>query len=539
MRKYAIYLLLAGWGLLAAACYEDTSTLQTTEIPPVEIEVPEAIAASLSVVHNAQLDVTGIRITKAGRENPEELAYAWSVCKTQNGSEPILLATTPELHEVIDLPISSDGYYLILTVTDTEHDLQYLYKWNLYVTAQYNEGLVVAYTTDGTTSDLGLIMHPRITYQYSGGEQGTVEKDLIRKANGAPFPAPVTHLLYTYDKDQYRNMLWVSTPDDLMRVETDYYEILGHSGDYFVYPPRKLDIRNILNTFQCTMIVNDGDIYETQLSRGRISMPVTGTESMSIDNNVVSAHSAPGSTRKPSTIFYDREQAKFCYGYNVSFYACNSVPSGAFDPGAAPGLRCVAGGISIDNATHTLLMLNENPTGADDCKYKLYTFGNYSATAGAPTAKLIYKIPEAANALIDEAVTCFFSRLDPVLYIVTPGAIHKVIFEAGAVAFDPTPVFTAPAGEHITLARLYVQGYYAMENYDGAGSYPSNATQAWSSRAVIAVTSKDDGNDKVHIIPQINYGSGQLDGANALVFDGFGKILDFTVAGLYGQTVKK
>lgn len=537
MRKYTLYLLLAGWGLLAAACYEDTSSLPTNEIPPVEIEVPEAIATSLSVVHNARLDVTGIRITKAGKESPEELTFEWHVSRTQNGSEPILLATTRELHEVIDLPISSDGYYLILTVTDTEHDLQYLHRWMLYVTAQYNEGLVLAYTADGTTSDLALIMHPRITYQYTGAGQGTVEKELIRRTNGAPFPAPVTHLLYTYDKDQYRNTLWVSTPDDLMRVETDYYEILGHNSDYFVYPPERLDIRNILNTYQCTMILNDGAIYETLLSRGRISTPVTGTEGMSIDNNVVSAHSAPGSTRKPSTIFYDREQGKFCYGYNQSFYACASVTSGVFDPGAAPGLRSVAGGISIDNATHTLLMRDERA--ASGSKYRLYTFANYSASAGAPTARLIYEIPEAANDPIDRSVTCFFSRLDPVLYIVTEDGIYKVIFEAGAVAFDPAPVFTPPPGEHITLARLYVQGYYAMENYDGSASYGGNATQAWSSRAVIVVTSKDDMNDKVHIVPQVNYGSGQLDPAEALVFDGLGKILDFTVAGLYGQTAKK
>ena len=39
MRKHTLYLLLAGWGLLAASCYDDKSTLQTTHIPPVEIEV--------------------------------------------------------------------------------------------------------------------------------------------------------------------------------------------------------------------------------------------------------------------------------------------------------------------------------------------------------------------------------------------------------------------------------------------------------------------------------------------------------------------
>ena len=34
-----------------------------------------------------------------------------------------------------------------------------------------------------------------------------------------------------------------------------------------------------------------------------------------------------------------------------------------------------------------------------------YTFGNYSASAGAPAAKLIYEIPAEANALIAEAVS--------------------------------------------------------------------------------------------------------------------------------------
>ena len=502
MRKHTLYLLLAGWGLLAASCYDDKSTLQTTHIPPVEIEVPEAIASQLTVVHNARLDITGIRITKDGRENPEELTYEWTVSQTDNDSEAISLATTREFHEVIDLPISSKGYLFLLTVTDTAHDLKYQYKWTLIVTAQFNEGLVVAYTRDGTTSDLGLIMHPQLTETYSGAEQGTVEKELISRCNGSPFPSAVTHMLYTYDKTDKKNILWVSTDDDLMRVETDYYEILGHKEDAFVYPPGKLDIRSLLNTYQCTMILNDGDIYETLLSRGRISTPVSGTETMTVDNGVVSAHSAPGSTRKPSTIFYDREQGKFCYGYNQTFYACGSVGSSPFDPGNAPGLRCIAGGISIDNATHTLLMRKA------DGNHALYTFGNYSASAGAPAAKLIYEIPAEANALIAEAVSFVFSRFDPILYIATRSAIYKVIFTTGSVNFDPAPVFTAPAGEHITLARLYLQGYYAMENYDGSSTLPSNASLAWSSRAVTVVTSKDDGNDKIHVVPQINFGSG-------------------------------
>ena len=136
----------------------------------------------------------------------------------------------------------------------TAHDLKYQYKWTLIVTAQFNEGLVVAYTRDGTTSDLGLIMHPQLTETYSGAEQGTVEKELISRCNGSPFPSAVTHMLYTYDKTDKKNILWVSTDDDLMRVETDYYEILGHKEDAFVYLPGKLDIRSLLNTYQLSLI---------------------------------------------------------------------------------------------------------------------------------------------------------------------------------------------------------------------------------------------------------------------------------------------
>ena len=78
MRKHTLYLLLAGWGLLAASCYDDKSTLQTTHIPPVEIEVPEAIASQLTVVHNARLDITGI--PTCTRSWNSRYSVSWTRC---------------------------------------------------------------------------------------------------------------------------------------------------------------------------------------------------------------------------------------------------------------------------------------------------------------------------------------------------------------------------------------------------------------------------------------------------------------------------
>lgn len=523
MKRFIINLLIvAGVGLSAAACYEDKSKLQTEDIPLIEIVVPEAIATNLTVVHGSQLDVEGLRFRKAGVENPEGLQYEWTVSTKDNDVVPVVLATTEEFHEVIDLPISSYGYLFVLTVTDPEYGLQSQYKWDLFVTAQYGEGILVGYTTDGKTSDVGLIMHPKLTEQYAGEPDGTIKKGLIESANGEPFPSLITHLLYTYAKSNGQNIFWAATQDDLMRIETDYYEILAHKNDVFVYPPEVLNVQQLVNTYQCTMILNDGDIYEELLSRDRLSTPISETVGMTVDNGVFSSHSAPGSTRRPSTVFYDKVQGKFCYGHNTAFAVCPSVGGTPFDPGNAPGLSSVAGGISVDASTHVMLMKTES-----DGKYWIYSFGNVSSTSKPPTAKLIYELPDALAPYLEKAVSIFFSLRDPVLYVATPEAIYKTIFETGSVQFDANPVYEAPAGEQITLARLYLQGYFAMENYE------SNATLEWSSRAVVVVTSKNDMNDRIHVVPQINYGSGQLDAASELVFDGFGKILDYTVVGLY------
>lgn len=523
MKRFITYLLMvAGVGLSAVSCYEDKSKLQTEDIPLIEIEVPEAIATSLTVVHGSQLDVEGLRFRKAGVENPEGLRFEWTVSTTANDVVPVVLATTEEFHEVIDLPISSSGYLFVLTVTDPEYGLQSQYKWDLFVTAQYGEGILVGYTTDGTTSDVGLIMHPKLTEQYAGEPAGTIQKGLIESANGEPFPSLITHLLYTYAKSNGQNIFWAATQDDLMRIETDYYEILAHKDDVFVYPPEVLNVQQLVNTYQCTMILNDGDIYEEMLSRDRLSTPISETVGMSVNNCVFSSHSTGLSTRRPSTVFYDKAQGAFCYGHNTSFAVCPSVGGSPFDPGNAPGLNSVAGGISVDATTHVMLMRADA-----DNKYRIYSFGNVSSTSTPPTAKFIYELPDALAPCLEKAVSIFFSLREPVLYVATPEAIYKTIFETGSVQFDENPVYEAPAGEHITLARLYLQGYFAMENYD------QNASLEWNSRAVVVVTSKDDMNDRIHVVPQINYGSGQLDTANELVFDGFGKILEYTVVGLY------
>ncbi len=525
MKKYTIYLLLASWTMFLAGCYDDKSTLPDKVIAPVEFIVPEAIATELAVVQGKQLDVTGVRIVRDGKVNPEGLTYLWSVCKTENDSEAIELGTSHDFHGVIPMPVSSSGYWFVLTVTDPTTQLFYQYKWKLFVTAEFGEGIAVAYTLDGVTSDLALIAHPKLTKQYAGPETGKIAKDLIKTHNEKPLPTLVKQMLYAYAKTGGINMLWVATADDLLRIGTGDYKIMSHVNDVFVSMPKRLNVQQLRSTYQCTLMLNDGDIYESPLSYNQISLPVPSSVGMKVDNLVLSTHSTPGSTLRPSTIFYDKSKGKFCYGRNADFSYCTTALSGAFNPGDAPNLSSVAGGLSVNGASHTMLMLDEKG-GDGDGKYKLYTFEFVSNNSG-PKPKLIYSIPAAANNYIRDAVSIFFSRLEPILYIASADGIYKVIFEAGAVIFDPKPVYTPPVGEKITIARLYLQGLFAMESWGPYG------TLDWNCRAVVVVTSKDGKNDKLHVIPQINFGSGQLDAAHELAFDGMGRILEVTPTGLY------
>src|SRR5699024_11154268 len=57
-------------------------------------------------------------------------------------------------------------YQILLTVTDNKTGLQYLMGWPLQVLNSLGEGLVVAASKDGNTTDLSLIMAPKVTENY-------------------------------------------------------------------------------------------------------------------------------------------------------------------------------------------------------------------------------------------------------------------------------------------------------------------------------------------------------------------------------------
>ena len=60
---------------------------------------------------------------------------------------------------------------------------------------------------------------------------------------------------------------------------------------------------------------------------------------------------------------------------------------------------------------------------------------------------------------------------------------------------------------------------------------PTIAPNAWNNKALIIVTQSAEFNGKVSIVPMKQAGAGTLDISKALIYDGFGKILDVTTTG--------
>lgn len=159
MRKYSYICWLAGWSSLAASCYEDKSTLQTTEISTRRNRGSGVHRLTTPVVHNpGSMCVEGIRITKMERRNPKDLAYEWFARQDRNDSNPDFArhdAGVPRSDRPADL---SAGYLFLLTVTDTTNDPSPQCRWKLFGRPS-NEGLGSFTPRTETTSDLALVMH--------------------------------------------------------------------------------------------------------------------------------------------------------------------------------------------------------------------------------------------------------------------------------------------------------------------------------------------------------------------------------------------
>lgn len=517
-----------------AGCYDDKSTYPVSPIDGVVIETA-GIPEKLYIGYLEEL-VLAPTILKGDNSDDSGLLYEWAITESSSGTTFAFetVSREKELHFIVNRPVSLAPYRVKLTVTDNENSgLQYLRMWEMYVQSTFSDGLLVSDTRNGQTSDFTYIRNSTLSVDYTGMEK--IYRNILTEANGAPYEGLLSLLTYevngyTTGTGQRTNQVWALSPEGYCtRFDCKDFSVNGNSDSesLLIYKPDGFRFSGFFKGCQQFFAVTSHGIYSFIIVDNVFSWYDALIKDAKISGNIVAANSS-SEVYYNHTVFLDNRDGKFRSYTDISSFAeCNTYQANSvFDPNAMQDKTAIAAGIAEDAGVATFL-LKDNNTG----EYDIYTLNGYRETSPAIPAAAgnKYTIPPAGKALLDRAVSVFFAQKELVMYVATENGIYAVTYGSGNTAVvNETARFTAN-GEKITRAKLYQQGHYVNDIVTITKGYVT--ALPWNNRAVIVTTQTGEFEGKVYVVPVTQPGIGTMDASQALVYDGFGKILDVITIG--------
>ncbi len=518
--------------LLFNGCFADKSGLDTNKIDEIVIEAP-TMSSILRVEYLE--DVTFNPTVTIGRTlSATDVTYKWQINQTPGSTDLVVIGTEKELKTTIKNKILSAAYTLIFTVRDDKHGVEYQKSWPIYVSSSFREGIVIADTKDGISSDLSLIMDNDITTSYSGGVK--IKYNIWKNTTGTAFPALVKNITYTLHKPSSiltKNVITtIFQNKDIRMYDCENYSQYKSALEIFPGKSASFDPQAFYTINNATWVLvanNTAYLFGNNQGITAFALPASGVNY--VDNSIMVADNSSGSG--PYAFWYNNSTGKI-YDIAMTFTTPASgaeyATQGVFNPAGLPDRRMIAGDISIDGVTSAMLLKNNSTS-----NYELYaisfsyTDGNNNTIPSAP--KLKVDMPAALTPIINSAVSIFFCAFDPIMYVATSTKIYAVNFGGGLVSYSEK--YTAPAGEQITKAKLFVQGRYKLrrKDFNTIEGPVYEPVLALNTKAVVITTQKGEYEGQVYLVPQGTPGTGDLNSALAKKYSGFGKILDFTIQG--------
>ena len=494
--------------------------------------------------------------------NTNALTYEWALTETPVTSsssynfEYEIISTDPQLNYIVERPVSTSPYTLLLTITDTVHDnLQYTKYWKIYVQSTFLDGLLISDTQNGTTSDLTLINNQAFTVNYNKDEQ--IFRKILTSLNGQPFNGLMQTLVYEvmgYGSSIQTNQVWTILGDaTLARFNCLDYTQNGQFEDQslIIDKPNGLQVLSAFQSHSNFYINTSNNLYTLASSTvNRFSGPAGALSSYKVNNNVIAyspntghvSNSLSGADQQHLT-FYDKERASFitCNGSGQFMQVKSFDANNNFDPNKLPNQTAISA-VVFEDMSQIVFLMKDDTNGT----YSIYTFSRYIGEEGhydgdnwivtspsqPASARNKYTIPSEGTALLDKAISIFFSNRNLLLYVTTTDGIYTINYGAGSTAtVSTTAKYTPQSGEIITKAKMYQQGLYNYNCNLIVGDNPTVPQTEWNNKAIIVTTQSSEYEGKVHIIPITQVASGTLDPSKAKTYDGFGKILDVTTTG--------
>jgi len=519
--------------MVTGGCFTDKSGLDTNKINDLVIETPN-IASILRVEYLEELNLDPT--VKFGNvTNPTtDVSYKWEINQTPGATQLVVLGNERVLKATIKNMILSASYKLIFTARDEKHGIEYKKSWPLYVSSSFREGILIADTKDGASSDFSLIMDNDLTTSYTAGLN--IKYNIIKTKTGSSYPGVVKNLNYAIHKQSLiltKNVITtIFENKDINMFDCLDYSVYKTADKIFPALNSSFDPQAFytINNAQWILIANNKSyvINSIQVSTS-FMMPASGVNN--IDNAIVVADNSGGSG--PYAFWFDNNTGKF-HAITMTFTTPATsgeyTTQGAFNPGNLPGRRVVAADVAVDGVTSAFLLKNSATNSYELCTISFaYTDANYNTIPSAPKLKVDF--PAELTPILNSAVSVFFAMFDPIMYVATPSKIYAVKFGGGVVSYSEK--YSAPAGETITKAKLFVQGRYRLyrKDFDAVNGPIFEAPLALNTKAVVVATSKTAFQGDVYVIPFGASGTGDLNASQAKKYSGFGKILDFTIQG--------
>lgn len=495
------------------ACKKDTSTLDVNKISGVEVDPTQ-----LGTLNSFQFDhlILDPKLN-IGDLKESDLTYEWKINLIYNDTVSMVIGRAKKLdYEVRLKPNSGSDYHLVtLTVTDKSHDLKYITSWKLIVKNNIGEGLVIAESVDGVTTDISHIMSPLVTKDYTGE---SIKRNIYSAINGTTIPGLVKQMRFVAARSG--NALFTITDSHITKINTLNYTLNGIDAALF-FGPTEIKPQALYGTRQSDIYIGNGKFTVTYLGiSDKFSLP------LDFPSNTVPTQIAFNATEGPdvAVTFYDEPKGKFYYMPSVgtnsfadkNMYPFEPAPTKAFNPAALPGKTNLAAGMgSEEDFVH---ILKDKATG----KVGIYTFDkggwdsdNYETIP--PSPKGFYDLSNAPS--INDAVKFVVLDDQKVIYYATPTKIYAIIYSTNTPVFEER--YSIPAGETLTTLQVYRQSDYP---YNLDNDYlPTNNKQL-----ILSTYGSAANSGKVYILPMINIGLGNIDQSKIKIFTGFNKISSIT-----------
>lgn len=506
--------------LVFSACYDDESTYDTNIIPEVVIDTT-GIPARHSVFFNHTMTLEP-KIYKKG-DPDAELEYLWRIDVSSSDTTRMVLGHEPKLNAKITVSPNTLDYRLSLTVTDKSNGLQYYMYWKVFVSSEFGEGLIVADTKNGSTSDLNLIMANEFTEGFKNEGKDIIHRNLYSQSNGEEIDGVVCGVYYgnVYNKRR----ITAITPNSIVRLNPLDYQFMDRDGDAFFIPMEKIAPAYICNGYTSEyLVINKKVAILSAQHNTKYGYPYTG------DYEVKKYIAVNPSTYYNSVgggVVYDEKHNRFLwlpYFYNSSpMVECKAFAGGEFDPNNVGDKTCLFADLGNLNDYYFVMKDRQAEN------YYIYVVdGNTGGKDNGMLGKHIYNISHCPK--IGQAVAYVFSPLENTLYYATDSEVYAVMLATENLMTElryPTSAGNPLAtGEKITSLEIHKgDGYATLGERTEEGKVVKD--QVGSEYRLLLMTTYNETSKEgaVYTLPIKNLGAGVIAEDYVKRFGGFGRVL--------------